>query len=684
MGKKNGVTFAERLEMYDMVLANMYAKESIIEPTEELDNAQISVGFSSVTSASQLSKYYIIRNLPDYINAQFLDSLRARCIRMGVKINYFIYTEPHSIRWDTPEMRNKMSIWRSYTEQEDNSDAFNYRENREAKMAKRRVADSTLYLNQAELDYKRTMMKISILVEFAGFRDDTSLHNMSEAIKEFKQICRISDIKITPIQNNLADWLKALGPFSLRQIKEVSGRVPKKVVTDDILAVMNGYKQGRVGVKGVPLGIDIRSKSPVLWKFKDDPDAAENWLITAATGGGKSYFVKPLLTYLLAEGMVVMVMDFEGDEYTNLADFVRDGNPDDVRVVSMGKGSSLYCDPMEIPPMTGEADIDAELKDSAKQFALAIFRIIVRGTMEQLSQDEERVISKAIKAVYDSAGVTEDPNTWGKSKGLRIEMVYTEIKRLVDSRELMDEATDNSKHKAAVRILDASSVYFEPGESKYGVFSKPIAIEELYRAQFVIFSFGLKGQAVSQIDPALLALKQLSVSNISIQLSNYSKYVKHCFNVKVWEEFQRWGEAEGSSEIICNAMTGGRKRGDINFVITNDLASMTDPTNKVAMTLSQNIQGMAVGFVKDTRVIHKFCESKDLSELEGTLKKIARDSGKSSSTGIKKGKKTVESPYKHAFCLILPDGKRSIVKVQLPPKLVNSTLFRTGVQIAEK
>lgn len=687
--EKNGVkraTLKERLDMYDMILANAYAKDAVIEPDVSLDNASISVGFSSVTSASQISKYYLIKSLPDYVNPQFIDRVRSQCVLPGVKVNFFIYTSPHVIRWDTSEMRNKMNIWEDYTSRQDGSEdagAFKYRENRDTILAKRRIADSTMYLNRAELDYKRTTMKVSILVEFTGFRDDNSIRNLSEAIQIFKQMCRISEIKIMPIQNNTSDWMQSLGPFSLKNIKEVASRMPKKLMTDDVLSFMTGYKQGRVGDSGVPLGIDIKSRSPVLWNFKEDPDRAENWLVSAATGGGKSYFVKALITYLLARHMVGMVVDFEGDEYTNLADFLYDGNPDDVRIVSMGKGSNLYCDPMEIPPRTGEKDIDSDLKDSAKSFTLAIFRIIVRGTNDQLSQDEERVISMAIKRVYDRAGVTEDQDTWDKSKGLRVENVYREIKAMVTSEELLDEATNNSKHKAAVGIVDAATVYFEVGESKYGAFKNPIAIEELYKAQLVIFSFGLKGQAVSQIDPALLALKQLSVSNISIQLSNYSKYVKHCFNFKVWEEYQRWGEAQGSAEIICNAMTGGRKRGDINFLITNDLANLMNMDNKVTATLAQNIQGMAIGLVASTKVIHQFCVDKDLMELEPTLKLIAKHSGRKQVVKTGSGRAGGESDYCHAFALILPDGKKAVAKVMLPQKLAQSSLFKTGVQVEQ-
>ena len=106
-----------------------------------------------------------------------------------------------------------------------------------------------------------------------------------------------------------------------------------------------------------------------------------------------------------------------------------------------------------------------------------------------------------------------------------------------------------------------------------------MSANELYKAKFIVFSFGMKGATDSATDPTILALKQLSVAYVNIQISNYCKYVRHCFNVKVWEEFQRWGAAQGSSDTISNSITGGRKRGDVNFIITNDLASMLDDSN---------------------------------------------------------------------------------------------------------
>lgn len=672
--------FIEKLDMYDMILANLLAGKSIIEPSEHLDNSQIAIGFSNIASETQISKYFMVRQFPDYLQPCLIDIIRSRCINNGVKINFFFYGNPYRINWDSAEMRNKMTIWKQYADDHSGPiDVFDYRTQRSGELARRRIITSTKYLNEAELDYRRTLIRTCIIIEVSARRDPDSIINMMNSIKALKDFSNQSDIKLRELQINMIDWLRVFGTFCLRTLKEVTGKSSYKIFTDDILANFNSYKQGRVGDTGVSLGIDVLSGVPVMRKFKADPDAAENWLISAETGGGKSYYVKALLTYLLADNFVVTVMDYEGDEYINLANYIRAGKASDVKVISMGKGSTTYFDPCEIPELTGDPDVDDDLKESAVSYILSMFRIITCGLDGDLTQWEERIISTAIMRMYDSAGVTDNKETWFRSKGLRLSDVYYEIKQMVESKELVDSEADNIKHKSALRIADAASIYFEEGEAKAGTFKNPMSANDLYDAKFIIFSFGMKGAADNLNDPTILALKQLSVACVSIQISNYCKYVRHCFNVKVWEEFQRWQSLEGSDSIVSNAMTGGRKRGDVNFIITNDLASMIDEDNALSKKLRQNIQNMAIGRIKDRGVREDFCRMFDLQDCRLALDRIAKahvaDDGKK---GLNSG---TGSRYRHSFCVVLDSGKKAIAKVMLPQSIAQSSLFRTGVDV---
>lgn len=679
--KKRGLSkLKEKIDMYDMIIANLYAGTSIVEPDVELDNTHIDIGFSNIASETHITKYFMIRKYPDWIRDNLLDSIRARCLRAGVKINFYIYSEPHKINWNSAEMKNRMDLWNKYTkDNEDKGSVFEYRGKRNAILARKRIVESTKYLNESELDYRRTLSKISIVIEMSAKRDDISLANFQESLNSFKSLMGSYDIKVGELKVNMIDWLQSLWLFSLRYIKEVQGRITKKIVTDDILANISSYKQGRIGDDGVPLGIDISSKVPVMKKFKADPDAAENILISAATGGGKSFFIKALITWLLGDGFVCTIMDYEGDEYSNLAAFVRAGNPEDVKIVSMGKGSECYFESMEIPMLTGDDDVDCDLKETAMNYIMATFRLMVCGVDGKLSKWEEGIISTAIKRVYEFAGVTDNKETWHKSKGLRISMVYEEICDMVRKQEFVDDSMDNIKHRAAMEVMESCATYFEEGEAKSGTFKNPMTANELFKAKLIVFSFGMKGANNDLVDPVILALKQLSVANISIQISNYCKYVRHCFNVKVWEEYQRWGEAKGSADIIGNAMTGGRKRGDVNFIITNDLGAMLDDTNPVNAKLKQNITGYIIGKIKSKSIRHKFCSEFGLLELEEPLRKITKASKKGSKKGNNK-QSGVSDRYKNAFCVVLDEGK-AVVKVMLPDALLESELFKTGVVI---
>ena len=40
----------DKMDMYDMIVANLIAGKSIIEPSQKLDNSQIAIGFSNIAS----------------------------------------------------------------------------------------------------------------------------------------------------------------------------------------------------------------------------------------------------------------------------------------------------------------------------------------------------------------------------------------------------------------------------------------------------------------------------------------------------------------------------------------------------------------------------------------------------------------------------------------------------------
>ena len=665
-----------KLDMYDIIFANLFAGTSIIEPERELDRTHIDIGFSNIASEKYIIKYFLITGLPDWLDFQLFDSIRRNVMSPGIRINFYTYGEPYKINWESSEMKNRLRIWEGYTKESKENDlsGLNYRARRKDILAKERILESTMYLNRAELDYRRRLIKTSFMIEVACLRDRESLDYMDDCIKDLKRYCLEKEIKLLELRVNMIDWLQQLWIFSLRSIKEVYRRVSKKILTDDIVANFSSYKQGRLGEDGIPLGLDVNSGALVLKKFKSNPDAAENILISGGTGSGKSLMTKWLLTWLSTDN-VITIVDYD-DEYKNLANFIYDGNPTDAITISMGRGSTSYFDPMEIGELTGDEKIDATLKSDAIKYTMATFNLMIAGVDNVLDKWEESVISTAIKNVYDNNGVTDDRSTWKYSTGCKLEDVYEELRLIVIRQEFVDENMDNVKHKAAVNALESCKKFFEEGEAYYGTFKSPISIKGIRDANFIVFSFSSNSVA-SQENPVLVGLRQLSVANLTTLISNYCKYVRHSFNVKVWEEFNRFGLVKGSADIIGDAITGGRKRGDINLIITNDLSNILDETNPLSARLEQNFTGYIIGSIPSDNVREKFCNKFNIQEMIEPLKRIYKANSEQGKRG-----RLRESQFKHAFCTImLETGEKAIIKATLPKEILDSKLFRTGVEI---
>ena len=665
-----------KLDMYDIIFANLFAGTSIIEPERELDRTHIDIGFSNIASEKYIIKYFLITGLPDWLDFQLFDSIRRNVMSPGIRINFYTYGEPYKINWESSEMKNRLRIWEGYTKDSKENDlsGLNYRARRKDILAKERILESTMYLNRAELDYRRRLIKTSFMIEVACLRDRESLDYMDDCIKDLKRYCLEKEIKLLELRVNMIDWLQQLWIFSLRSIKEVYRRVSKKILTDDIVANFSSYKQGRLGEDGIPLGLDVNSGALVLKKFKSNPDAAENILISGGTGSGKSLMTKWLLTWLSTDN-VITIVDYD-DEYKNLANFIYDGNPKDAITISMGKGSTSYFDPMEIGELTGDEKIDATLKSDAIKYTMATFNLMIAGVDNVLDKWEESVISTAIRNVYDNNGVTDDRSTWKYSTGCKLEDVYEELRLMVVRQEFVDDNMDNVKHKAAVNALESCKKFFEEGEAYYGTFKSPISIKGIRDANFIVFSFSSNSVA-SQENPVLVGLRQLSVANLTTLISNYCKYVRHSFNVKVWEEFNRFGLVKGSADIIGDAITGGRKRGDINLLITNDLSNILDETNPLSAKLEQNFTGYIIGSIPSDNVREKFCNKFNIQEMIEPLKRIYKANSEQGKRG-----RLRESQFKHAFCTImLETGEKAIIKATLPKEILDSKLFRTGVEI---
>ena len=457
------------------------------------------------------------------------------------------------------------------------------------------------------------------------------------------------------------------------------GRVGKNVLSDEIIARFTGYDQGRIGTHGSYIARDVNSGYPILYKFRENDVDAENFVVIAETGGGKSFFVKNLLNELMKYSRVrLTINDVEGDEYTPLVSFY--ANHDSCLILNMAEGQGSYFDPVEIMS-SGDLAIDAEngTYGLGVNYTLSYLSALM-GSHLHTYQWAESILKNAISVVYRDAGVLgDDAHTWKNSKGLTLYSVYQVIK---DGHEALRagaamgdyRASDEDYIKSLTFVRAQLAEYFEPDGSRASVFSNRVSTEDVANARVVLCSFGMKSKATVMVDEVQLQLSQLSAASIHHVRSLTCKR-EGKFNVTVWEELQRWAEFPSAAGILGTAITGGRKMGDINLIISNQPSMFMDAGSK--LKIFENVQSVAIGAIRDANVRNEIADKLSIGYLKGELTMLATATSKTSEDGA-------ESPYKRAFVIKLSTGEVTLGKVALPDGIAQSELFKTGsVEAAE-
>ena len=652
------------ISLYDeLIFCKLANKESskcrYIKPEE----GYVGVDFLGSYDGDNITFYYTVSKLPKEVLIDWKERIRDEC-KQGVKVTFIDSIRRHNIAWESPQMQSRLRILREVRDQEENKDidAYNFHKNINDLSKQRWIEDSLLYLSDADKQRGRALFKSTQFMIISGKRGE----EFDDSVKLIEEYAKHIGLTLTRIMYEIPEALEYYSPFNHTPNRNVIDTVPSYVLTDELLSRFNTYTQGILGFTGMYFGTDIYSKFPVLKKVKPKEDTAENWLVTAETGGGKSFLVKALLLQLLAQGYNGTIMDIEGFEYIPLANVI--SHHSKVNIINMGEGNGKYFDPMEIAEPTGLEDIDKDAKQMSTNFTLSIFKVLLGRTYNE-NIWIDTVLNDAVTETYKDAGVTESPYTWGLSKNLTLFDVYDTLLRLERFRD-NDEYADAVKQSIAV-----VSKYFEEDGTRSALFKDRIRIGEIIDSDLIICSFGMAGKSPQSVDEVQLALMQLSAAQLSHQRSIFSKS-QGKFNFKLWEEFQRWGKFPDSDKTLGVALTGGRKLGDVNIIITNVVKELLDDDR---FGIFGNITSFLAGAIGDEKVRLDFCDRLSIPKMKHEMDLLAsakKDDGDGS------GKSNhMESIYNHAFLCGLDRSKYGIVKMLIPSDIAKTDIFKTGVEI---
>lgn len=687
------------IELWDKILTAHVMKNNSNYGEVRTKNMYVDfLGFYS--GEDNVTYVYSIDGYPKELEDNYRTTLRSTC-KPGVRISFISPLEKYSIDWNSAQMKARMRTWRALEHSGPDVDEYNLYQNLAQMDSQDWKKDSLVYLSTAEIRRKRKMFKFRSCMLVSGHRGQ----DFNDSIKELTSLCKSLNIKISRVIGDVPEYLKVFSPFSNTYDNKVLNQCGCITIPDELLSHFNTYAQGMIGKLGLYWGTDIYSSFPCLKPVKRTAETAENWLITAETGGGKSYFVKGLLVQLLAQSLYNgTIMDIEGFEYIPLADYL--SNYDNCVVLNMGEGTGAYYDPVEII-VTGDPELDADMYSLSSSFTLSLFKCLLGNTQEQ---DEwvDIVINDAVSLTYGKAGVdAADMNTWGNSAGFTLYDVYNTLKSLKSngdskravsamfSQSLYNEKlgisnamtqndvnrliTSNDGYQKAIDMCIAKiSRYFEPNGIRAHLFKKRIAVDDIKDAKLVICSFGMAGKSPSTVDPIQMALTQLYSANISHLRSIFSKQAGK-YNFKLWEEFQRWGGFPDADKTINVALTGGRKLGDVNIIVTNKVIDML---NDDKFGVFSNITSIAIGCIWDAEVRTQLCERLTIEEMLPELDALVTNN-KDLSAYID-GDTIITNRYSKAFLIGLDKTVYTLSRMSMPKDLAQSKIFRTGVDLKKK
>lgn len=666
--------------------------------------------FSGLNNVTYL---YTLDGYPEEVPLNLHEELRS-VTKGNVRMSFITQLDPTSIDWKSARITSKLNTWKRTDEEGEDVNAYNVRETGEKARNMDRRRTSLLYLNEAESERKSKLFVNRTLILISGTRGAV----FDKTIEEFEALCKGLDLTVNRVNTQIESYLRSFSPFTMEMQEAVRKEVGNTTIPDEVAARLVSYTHGKVGNGSFYMGTDILSNYAVTKNFKENTTDAENMLIVGETGSGKSYYVKVLAFQLIVNSKFNgTIMDVEGDEYLPLANYIENSG-EQVVVLNMSEGQGLYYDPLELIP-SGDPDIDKDIYTTAVSTAKNIYSAVINiDGFEGNSKHWARTyIDLIVSELYSRRGITNsNRNSWARSKGLTLHEGYRILEEMqkriatgdyrgaspgeLDQLKMLED-NHGTRRETFDLVYLSMKRYFakeEEGGTFSSVFSKRVSLRDISDAKLVVCSFGMAGKADTLVDPTQAALSQIFAARISHIRSLYSKR-EGLYNFKIWEEFQRWGKFEGSESTIRTSLTGGRKLGDVQLIVTNDLRALMD--NDKANIL-QNIQSYALGAVGDAATREDFAaryQLEDFLEQWGRIETpnsqrkrggLADDdsddglgNGEVFNSQLDIGGSSSNSAYRRAFIVNLDRFDKTVVKMKLPADISDSDIFKTGVDIGQ-
>ena len=646
------------------------------------------------SKVQNVTAYYVVDELPPEFEMGYRATFRTM-VPEGISMNFIEDNEIFELNWDDPKVKTRLSVLDEVSDktQEEAQTTSRYNAHKYVKSRQKdeRLAMSIDYANDATMSDqdKRYLYKVRVMIVITGQRSE----EFTRVLKDFERMCEHrTGLQVRRVTGVIADTVSDFSPFSAEMTKESKRKIRSTFTSDELRAQWHPFEQGIVGYGTTYLGTNIETHSPVFHQFKRDVTDAEIVIILGMSGSGKSYLMKLLATQLAAnDNMIMTINDYEGGEYKGLGVLLEKDFP--VVSLDLGMGSGRYLDPVPLVP-TGDEEMDLTLFTRSRKNVIDLFRAVAGGETLSTYPWIRLIIERGVDLFYSSKEVSQDVSTWSNLAGCSIYSVYEYLKEyrpsfddlLVsvteDDKKVLQEEDIRELYKNALQAFQADRLYFLETFGSYfdkskklnNYFTKPVYLSDIIDAKLVICDYNMRGVPESQLSELDAILIPMNAATVAYYRTVYP-FARGLYNVKIWEELQRFSSLPNAVEILKTPITGGRKAGDINIVASNDPAKLVE---KDEYSLFANYTLAMVGKIKSPTYQEKVCQALGIMDLSDELAEIGAVIEEDE--GLTAGYDEVHSePYKKAFILKLNSGESAVVKADLPKYLSDTPLFRTGV-----
>ena len=645
------------IRFYTELLFSLIAKGNIDKPDDitEISDNQFYYATNKIFTRNKIKKPIFIQELPMELPYGFIKDLKREVEEYG-ELNVIHRITPYNLNLNSWSTRNKILIWRRKLEQFEKAlgertssdEIFADQETQISDKRTRWMIDSWRWVYRTR-NRKDNFCRFSMVLELEA-KTLNDLYEMEDIVKGKLRMLEVDSSQILAQTN---EYFKSYSPAGNVEKSMLTKMNQESILSDRVVSRMYDTNHGLVGdEEGLYFGTDVFTSMPVVFNMKEGSDAM-NFMLTASTGEGKSNYSKGLLTHLELEDISSIYVDYEGDEYTDV------GIAHGCIFIDMSPESSRYFDTVEIGELTGDLSIDRGLKGEATMTTKLVFDVLT-DYVNGMNFREESLFNDMINRAYSRYGVTEDMNTWHKSKDMSFKDLYNELLLMKEEDEYKEQ------YEPIVDFITKLRLYFEEGAIYSGIFQNKVSVNEIMDHKRVIFSFGMRGKTENTIDKRALALRQLFVGYLIILKANYNKNVKNRSTVVLLEELQRYLGHASSGQMVNDIISGGRKRNMITFLVTNSPLQIMDSMENTdkseisehAKAIKNNIQGIIVGRLHD-ETSRRIAQAFDIPECIPEMELINSDES-----------------FKYCF-LINYKNETTIVKFEIPPSLHNSSMYLT-------